>query len=74
MHRIVVGLVVLGLGCGLTQVNGPASNRPPNVRPERTTSDKLIRVDAALGAVGILTTLLGIALSQSETADPTCRP
>lgn len=71
MHRLVAGLVVLGLGCGLTQVKGPASNRPAHVRPECTSSDKLIRVDAGLGAVGILTTLLGIALSQADTADPT---
>jgi len=69
MHRIVVGLVVLSLGCGLTQVKGPASNRPPNVRPDCTTTDRPLKIDGAFGATGVLFVLLGIGLSQSDSSD-----
>lgn len=38
MVRVVSCLVVLSLGCGLTQVKGPTANRPANIRPEACAS------------------------------------
>jgi hypothetical protein len=67
MHRVVGCLLVLSLGCGLTQVTGPAPNRAPTVRPDCTTSEKPIQIDAAVGAVGFLFTLIGFGLTQSDT-------
>jgi hypothetical protein len=67
MHRLVGCLLVLSLGCGLTQVKGPAPHRAPTERPDCTTSEQPIKIDGAFGAVGVLFTLLGLGLSQSDT-------
>jgi hypothetical protein len=67
MHRLVGCLLVMSMGCGLTQVRGPASHRAPTERPDCTTSERPIRIDAAFGAVGVLFTLLGAGLTQADT-------
>ncbi len=70
MLRVVSCLVVLSLGCGLTQVKGPAANRPANVRPDCTTTDRPLKIDAAVGVTGLFLALFGGILYQTEPSNP----
>jgi hypothetical protein len=69
MLRVICALVIVSLGCGLTQVKGPVANSPPNVRPECTTSDRSLKIDASFGATGVFVALMGGLLYKVESSD-----
>jgi hypothetical protein len=57
------------MGCGFTQVKGPDDRLPAHVRPECTTSDAPLKIDAAVGASGVFLALIGAALYKAEPSN-----